>query len=87
MEQNNHERCDYCDKARDITKKVRVEVLDFDGRIDPQVLLDLPTLERYFDWYDMSDERNVRFAVMKLIGQAQIWWTGVEYDHRGARQP
>ena len=35
----------------------------------------------------MSDERNVRFAVMKLIGQAQIWWTGVEYDHRGARQP
>ena len=35
----------------------------------------------------MSDERNVRFAVMKLIGQAQIWWTGVEYDHRGTRQP
>ena len=24
---------------------------------------------------------------MKLIGQAQIWWTGVEYGHRGARQP
>ena len=49
MEQNNHERCDYCDEARDITKKVHVEVLDFDGRIDPQVFLDLPTLERYFD--------------------------------------
>ena len=50
MEQNNHERCDYCDKAQDITKKVHVEVLDFDGRIDPQVFLDLPTsLERYFE--------------------------------------
>ena len=73
MEQNNHERCDYCDKAQDITKKVHVEVLDFDGRIDPQVFLDLPTsLERYFDQYDMFDKRRVRIAVMKLIGKGQI---------------
>jgi hypothetical protein len=43
-------------------------------------------LERYFEWYDMSDERRVRFAIMKLIGHAQIWWTGVEYDRRCAGQ-
>ena len=88
MEQNYYEGREYCDEAGDITKKIRVEVPNVEGRIDPQVFLDqLASLERYFDQYDMFDERNVRFAVMKLIGQAQIWWTGVEYAHRGARQP
>ncbi|GMY33688.1 Transposon Ty3-G Gag-Pol polyprotein [Fagus crenata] len=71
-----------------IAKKVRVEVPDFAGKIYPQVFSDwLASLERYFEWYDMSDERRVRFAIMKLIGQAQIWWTGGEYDCRYAGQP
>ncbi|KAI5667689.1 hypothetical protein M9H77_17542 [Catharanthus roseus] len=29
---------------------------------------------------DMSDERKVRYTVMKLVGQAQIWWSGKEFD-------
>ena len=50
MEQNYYKRREYRDEAEDITKKVRVEVPNFEGRIDPQVFLDwLTSLERYFD--------------------------------------
>lgn len=80
-------RQDSYDLAGDITKKVRVDIPDFDGIIDPKVFSDwLAILEHYFDWYDMTDERKAKFAVMKLVGQAQIWWTGVEHDFRLAGQ-
>ena len=35
-------------------------------------------MDHYFEWYDMSDERRVRFAKMKLIGQAKLYWTNYE---------
>ena len=39
-------------------KKVHVEILDFDGRIDPKVFLDwLASLDRYFDWHGISNEK------------------------------
>lgn len=88
MEQNYYERHEYRDEVGDITKKIHVEVPEFEERIDPQVFSNwLASLERSFDQYDMSDERKVRFAIMKLIRQAQIWWIGVEYDCRCVRQP
>ena len=40
-----------------------------DGRLDSQYYLDwVMSLERYFKWYGMSQERRVRFAAMKLVG-------------------
>ena len=36
------------------------------------------SLERYFKWYEMSQERRVRFAAMKLVGQAGQYWSNVE---------
>lgn len=38
----------------------------------------LTSLEDYFEWYDMSADRKVRFVRMKLKGQAQVWWQSVE---------
>ena len=52
-------------------KNIKVDVSNFDGRLDPQYYLDwVMSLERYFKWYEMSQERRVRFAAMKLVGQA-----------------
>ena len=62
---------------------VHIDIPDFDGRIDPQVYSNwLATLEKYFDWYEMYDGRRVQFAIMKVVGQAQIWWSGVENQLR-----
>ena len=35
-------------------------------------------MDHYFDLYDISDERRVRFAKIKLVGQARQYWTNVE---------
>ncbi|RVX11312.1 hypothetical protein CK203_019753 [Vitis vinifera] len=69
--------------AGDITKKVRMEVPDFEGKVDATQFADwLAAIEEYFDWYDMIDDRRVRFAKMKLVGLTKVWWTGVEGDIR-----
>ncbi|KAF7144488.1 hypothetical protein RHSIM_Rhsim04G0004700 [Rhododendron simsii] len=70
-------------QAGDITKKIKMEVPDFEGKVNPTLFHDwLASIEEYFDWYDMADDRLVRFAKMKLVGLAKIWWMGVEGDIR-----
>jgi len=47
--------------------------------LNPQVFLDWTSdMDHYFDWYDMSDERRIRLAKMKLVSQARQYWTNVE---------
>jgi len=58
---------------------IKVDVSNFDGRLNPQYYLDwVMSLERYFKWYEMSQEWRVRFAVVKLVGQAGQYWSKVE---------
>ena len=71
------------DTANDITKKVRTKVPDFEGRVDPTVFSDwIASIEEYFGWYDMVDDRQVRFAKMKLVGLAKVCWSSVENNVR-----
>lgn len=71
------------DTAGDITKKVRLNVPDFDGRFNVTTFVDwISAVEEYFDWYDMSDERRVGFAKMNLVNLAKVWWNGAEADMR-----
>ena len=66
---------------RDITKKVKVNAPEFDGRMDPNVFSDwLVAIEEYFDWYEMIDSERVRFAKMKLINSAKMYWQNVLQD-------
>nr|XP_024931657.2 uncharacterized protein LOC107422641 [Ziziphus jujuba var. spinosa] len=72
----------------DITKRVKIEVPDFEGKVNPTEFADwLSSIEEYFDWYDMDDDRRVKFAKMKLVGLAKIWWMGVEGDLRRMGSP
>jgi len=49
-------------------KNIKLEAPTFDGQLDPQFFLDwISDMDHYFDWYDMSDERRVRFVKMKLV--------------------
>ncbi|WJZ84476.1 hypothetical protein VitviT2T_004079 [Vitis vinifera] len=76
-------RHEVCDTAGDITKIVRMEVPDFEGKVDATQFVDwLAVIEEYFNWYDMMDDRRVRFAKMKLVGLEKVWWTGVEGNIR-----
>ena len=66
-------RHEACDMAGDITKKVRMEVLGFEGKVHATHFVDwLVAIEEYLDWYDMADDRRVRFAKMKLMSLGKI---------------
>ena len=55
---------------------------------NPTVFSDwIASIEEYFGWYDMVDDRQIRFANMKLVGLAKVWWSGVENDIRRIGQP
>ena len=55
---------------------------------NPTVFLDwIASIKEYFGWYDMVDDRQVRFAKMKLVGLAKLWWSSVESDIRRIGQP
>ncbi len=64
------------------------KVPDFVGNVEPTVFSDwLASIKWYSDWYDMADDRRVRFAKMKFVGFTKVWWTGVENDIRRLGQP
>ena len=68
-----------CHKDDRYIKNIKVDVSNFDGRLNSQYYLDwVMSLERYFKWYEMSQERRIRFAAMKLVGQAAYYWSNVE---------
>jgi hypothetical protein len=73
----------------DATKRVRVEVPDFHGKMDPYAFQDwLTSLDDYFEWFNLTSERKVHFVKMKLKGQARVWWHSVEEQlHRLCRAP
>lgn len=55
-----------------IRKKVKTELPVFNGKLNPTIFADwLSALEEYFDLYDLSDERKVRFAKLKLTTLAK----------------
>jgi hypothetical protein len=45
-------------------------------------------MDQFFDWYNLSKNRRVRFAKMKLSGTAQLYWESVEESlDRGGQPP
>jgi len=57
----------------------RVDVFDFTGRQDPDVFQDwLVSLEDYFEWFSVPENRKVKFVKLKLQGAAHAWWGNVK---------
>ena len=72
----------------DVTKKVRLEVAEFYGKLNPFAFLDwIMSMQDYFDWYAMPDNRKVRFVKAKLKGVAREWWYNIENQLHRTNQP
>ena len=66
---------------RNITKKVKVSAPEFDGRMNLNAFFDwLVAIEEYFDWYEMIDNEQIRFAKMKLTNSAKMYSHNVLQD-------
>ena len=67
-------------------KLIRVEAPNFDGSHQPSEYLDWEaSMDQYFDWYPMVEERKVRLAKMRLTKLAKTYWLNVE-SLRGVRR-
>ena len=69
MENNNTDNPPNLDDQ--YLKNIKIDVPTFDERYDPQFFLDLTLqLDKYFTWYNLTELRKIKFAAMKLSGQA-----------------
>ncbi|VFQ90313.1 unnamed protein product [Cuscuta campestris] len=54
----------------------KVDILTFEGKNDPDEFLEwLETVERVFDFKDVSDEKKVKIVALKFRKYASTWWT------------
>jgi len=52
-------------------KNIKIDVPNFEGRHNPQLFVNWTLqLDRYFTWYELTEFRKVKYAAMKLSGQA-----------------
>ena len=75
--QNNHR--DNTDNPPDLDdqflKSIKIDIPNFDGCHDPQFFINWTLqLDKYFTWYDLTEPKKVKFAVMKLASQASHNW-------------
>ena len=60
-------------------RNIKVEASTFEGQLDPWIFDRwICDMNHFFDWYNLSKNRRVRCAKMKLRGTAQLYWESVE---------
>ena len=56
----------------------RVEIPEFEGKLDPDHFLDwLQTIERIFEYKEVPEENKVKLVALKLRKYASIWWANL----------
>jgi len=71
-----HSRWNVQDLDDQYLKGIKLDVLTFNGRLDPQLFL-LQHMNKYFAWYPLSEARKAKFATMKLTGQVSQYLTNM----------
>ena len=60
---------------------IKIEVPDYAGNLKPEELINwLNSMEIFFEWKLMIEEKKVKFTCTKLKGHAMIWWDHVQKD-------
>eukprot|EP00253_Pinus_taeda_P022301 PITA_22301 len=63
--------------------KPKHELPTYDGSLSAEVLLDwLSEVNKFFEFEETSEDKQVRFAATKLKGHASLWWDSVQAERR-----
>ena len=58
---------------------MKVDILEFEGKMNGDIFLDwLYTVDRVFDYKELSDERKVKLVAIKLKGSSSLWWENLK---------
>nr|CAD1821732.1 unnamed protein product [Ananas comosus var. bracteatus] len=67
---------------------IKIEVADFYGKMHAEDYLDWEaSIENYFEWKPMAENRKVLFVKLKLKGTALQWWKRVEEQRARQGKP
>ena len=65
-------------KGKQLTLDFKVEIPEFDGQLNPDEFVEwMNTVERVFEYKDVSDDKKVKLVALKLRRYASIWWSNV----------
>jgi hypothetical protein len=64
-----------------MSSKMKMEIPAYEGSLDAEELLDwIRTLDTYFYYEDIEEDKKVRHAITKLKGHAALWWDELQAD-------
>ncbi|KAG5534031.1 hypothetical protein RHGRI_022247 [Rhododendron griersonianum] len=56
-------------------RNIKIELPEFNGSLNPDEFVDwINTVERVFDYEDVSEEKKVKLVAIRLKGRASAWW-------------
>ena len=59
----------------------RIDVPFFGGSLIPEELIDwISDMNKHFDFSEVKEDKQVRFVVTRLRGNASLWWDGVQEE-------
>lgn len=59
--------------------KPKMEILMYEGSLNAEELMDwIRSIDQYFDYEEVEENKKVKFAVTRLKGHAAIWWDEVQ---------
>ena len=64
-----------------------VEVVPYDGKLDPNAMLDwISNMEKFFEYENTPDNRKMKIVVTRLKGHASLWWEHLQTDRQRRRK-
>jgi len=68
--------------------KPKHELPTYDGSLSADVLLDwLSEVNKYFEFEETSEDKQVKFAATKLKGHASLWWDSLQAERKRQQKP
>ena len=63
--------------------KPTVEVVLYDRKLDTNVVLDwISHMEKFFEYENTPDNRNMNIAITRLKGHASLWWEHLQTNRQ-----
>jgi hypothetical protein len=71
-----------------VSSKPQLEVHVYEGSLNVEELIDqIATMDKYFEYEEVEDNKKVKFIVTRLKGHVSLWWDNIQDDkEREARK-
>ena len=58
-----------------VGRRPKIEIPMYEGSLNAEELMDwIRSIDQYFDYEEVEENKRVKFAVTRLKGHAAIWW-------------